>query len=48
MRKATTVFSDVDGTLLTDQHLMTASTLEAIRKLQNRDIPFYECISIYK
>ncbi len=34
------VFSDIDGTLLTDEHKITEKTQEAIRKLKEQDIPF--------
>ncbi len=34
------VFSDVDGTLLNDQHCITPLTLLAIKKIQQQGIPF--------
>lgn len=34
------VFSDVDGTLLNNEHKMLEGTMYAIRKLQEKDIPF--------
>ena len=34
------VFSDVDGTLLNNEHKMLEGTKYAIRKLQEKDIPF--------
>ena len=34
------VFSDVDGTLLNNEHKMLEGTMYAIRKLQAKDIPF--------
>ena len=34
------VFSDVDGTLLNDQHCITPLTLLAIEKIQKQGIPF--------
>ena len=33
------VFSDVDGTLLNDQHCITPLTLLAIKKIQQQGIP---------
>ena len=33
------VFSDVDGTLLNNEHKMLEGTMYAIRKLQEKDIP---------
>ena len=34
------VFSDVDGTLLNSEHKLTALNREAIRRLEEQDIPF--------
>lgn len=35
------VFSDIDGTLLNSNHRMLDGTLEAVKSLQKRDIPFF-------
>ena len=34
------VFCDVDGTLLNKDHRLLDSTVESIRQLKQRDIPF--------
>ena len=34
------VFSDIDGTLLTSEHIVSPSTIEAITSLQDKNIPF--------
>ena len=34
------VFSDIDGTLLTSEHIVSTATIEAIASLQNKNIPF--------
>lgn len=34
------VFSDIDGTLLNDEHVVLQSTKDAISKLRSQDIPF--------
>ncbi|MEG0593506.1 MAG: HAD family hydrolase, partial [Coprobacillus sp.] len=34
------VFSDIDGTLLNDQHQITEKTLQSIHLLQEKNIPF--------
>ena len=34
------VFSDIDGTVLTSQHVVTSQTKDAVKKLVAKDIPF--------
>lgn len=34
------VFSDIDGTLLTSEHIVSTATIEAIASLQDKNIPF--------
>ena len=34
------VFSDIDGTLLNSEHVVTPATRDAILALRERDIPF--------
>lgn len=40
MRKDKIVFSDIDGTLLNSEHKITPLTEKAIKKLNEKDIPF--------
>ena len=34
------VFSDIDGTLLTSEHIVSTATIEAIASLQKKYIPY--------
>ena len=40
MRTYKAVFSDIDGTLLTSEHIVSTATIEAIASLQKKNIPF--------
>ena len=40
MRTYKAVFSDIDGTLLTSEHIVSTATIEAIASLQDKNIPF--------
>ena len=40
MRTYKAVFSDIDGTLLTSEHIVSTTTIEAIVSLQKKNIPF--------
>ena len=40
MRTYKAVFSDIDGTLLTSEHIVSTATIEAIVFLQKKNIPF--------
>lgn len=39
MRTYKAVFSDIDGTLLTSEHIVSTATIEAIASLQKKNIP---------
>ena len=48
MRTYKAVFSDIDGTLLTSEHIVSTATIEAIASLQKKNIPFVIISSHFK